>query len=306
MPIVAPVLIGFMVVMSALVVVGMHHTSTLWLRSLLNGLAHPRGGFLKRAAFGPLRLLGIGVLRIEHYVRVAMSWWANAYMRVLAHWFNGLRAAWHGFISEVAEVPHDVADALGYLRHHTIPHLINISLWPVRQLAREAHRLAHSASAYAHAEAHRIWRGIDHLEHRLTARFTKLYHGIDQFVHHTVWPRVKADERKLAGVITRDLPRIRREEKALSRRLSRLEKLLGISALVGLILRTLARRFPWLFCRNWKWLGPRVCGINPAYLEDVFALLLTAETIASLPTLVRIMQGVTRETAEGIKFLADV
>jgi hypothetical protein len=300
------VLVGFAVIMSALALHGLHHTSTVWLRSTLNGLAHPRGGFLRRAAFGPLTLLGRGVLRVEHYARAGISHWTSASSHVLANWLIGLRIVWHGLISEVEAIPHDVADALGYMRHRTIPHLINISLWPVRKLAHEAHRLAHAANAYAHHEAHRIWRGIDHLEHRLTARFTKLYHGIDQFVHHTVWPRVRADERRIAGVISRDLPRIRAEEKALSNRLSRLEKALGLGALTALLVRVLARRFPWLFCRNVTNVGKRVCGLDPSMIGDAFGLLVTAEMLTNFPELVRILQGVTRETTEAIKDLAEV
>lgn len=62
----------------------------------------------------------------------------------------------------------------------------------------------------------------------------------------------------------------------------------------------------WIRCSNWKRIGRSVCGMSPSWISGLLALFLTAEAIEDLPRLVKIMQGVAKETAEGIKDLAEV
>jgi hypothetical protein len=62
----------------------------------------------------------------------------------------------------------------------------------------------------------------------------------------------------------------------------------------------------WVRCSNWKRIGRSVCGMSPSWISGLLALFLTAEAIEDLPRLVKIMQAVAKETAEGIKDLAEV
>lgn len=193
-----------------------------------------------------------------------------------------------------------MADALGYLRHHAIPSLIHAAVSPVARLAHRALHAAHVADAYAHALERRLLRGIDRLEHRLVRRFERVFHGIDAFVRHTVWPRLRTAERELTHVVTRDLPAIRRGERALARRLSRVEKALALGVIGALMYRVLARVAPWLFCRNWKKVGNAVCGLNPSRLDALLALLLGAFLVRDLRTVAEWASGVEDEAAHGL------
>src|SRR5205814_6090636 len=106
-----------------------------------------------------------------------------------------------------------------------------------------------------------LWRGIDHLErdfHHLRERLRAFQRGIDTLIAHRILPAIRAAERAIAVTIPRELGRIRHRVGTLEDRLThpsrawlkRIARAMWGVALLGLVVRVLARRFPWLFCRQ--------------------------------------------------------
>src|SRR5947209_5012116 len=117
MPVVIPVLIPFLVILSALTVLALQQTENMWLRPLLEALSHPHGSFLKRIALRAASFVVSGVLWIERQVRHALAEFAAASLHVITQWFNGLATLVHHWFREIADLATDTADALAYLRH---------------------------------------------------------------------------------------------------------------------------------------------------------------------------------------------
>lgn len=235
------------------VLFGMHRTSNDWLVTLLTRLAHPQGSFLTRAAMKPLSLAAGGVLWVVNQVDHAISKAASHASAAVAHWLHGL-ASWFTHVFNAAEAfALDVEHAFTRLVHNTIPHAIHVATVP-------------------------LWRGIDHLErdlHHLQQRLTHFARGIDRLLTHRVLPALRHLEHAIAVTIPRELGRIRTRVGQLEHDLThpskawlkRLARAMWAAALLGLLIRTLARRFPWLFCRKVKTVGGRVCGLDSDLLN---------------------------------------
>jgi hypothetical protein len=253
-------LVGFAVIVGAFVLYGMHQASTVWLRSLIQNL--PGGSsFLRAFNRSPVvSLIEKGTSWLFHRVRKDVGDALVARLAPLAHWLSALGSREELLLDAVAGVADDTAHALSWLRRHTVPLLIRVAVAPVHALAQEASRTAHRAIGLAHKAERDFAIGIDRLDHRLTAHFTRVFHGIDEFIHAHVLPRVRAVERAIAVTIPRRLWRI-------EHRLGRIEKALGLGLLSALVFRVLARVAPWIFCRNVKKLGNRVCGLRPGFLN---------------------------------------
>jgi hypothetical protein len=262
-PLVAIPVVGFALLVAWFLLFGMHRTTNDWLTPLLTGLAHPHGSFLTRAALKPFSLAAGGVLwlvnRVDHFVSKAASHASAA----VAHWLHGL-AGWVTHVFSAAEAfALDVEHAFTRLVHHTIPHAIHVATVP-------------------------LWRGIDHLErdlHHLQQRLTHFARGIDRLLTHRVLPALRHLEHAIAVTIPRELGRIRTRVGQLEHDLThpskawikRLARAMWAAALLGLLIRTLARRFPWLFCRKVKTVGGRICGLDADLLN---ALLLDTLVIS--------------------------
>lgn len=298
MPIVLGVEIGWVILVTAFGAFLLSVTAKLWLRPLVQALQHPHGAWWKRVLLKPVEAVARATLYVEKHVQLALSRFASGSLHLLTRWFNGMAVAVHWTYKELGLIAHDVSHALTILRVHTIPHLIHVAVSPVRRLAHSALTHALAAERFAHALEKRLLHGIDRLAHRL---------------EHLVIPRLRAAERSIAGVITHDIPWLRRRERVLedrlrgqAARLTRVEKALGLGVFAAVIFRVLARVAPWLFCRNWKRLGRQICGVNPLMLEEALLFMFAAEIIGDLPALVKIMQGITEETTREMKRLSGV
>ena len=292
MPIVFPIEVPFIVLVAGVGAWMLMRTETMWLRPALQGLQHPTGAWWKRLALKAAGAVVAATLFVEKQVRLALSHFADGGLHLLARVFNGAASMFHFLFREVGAIADDIADALSYLRHHTIPHLIGRAVAPVRHLAHAAMAEALAAERFAKAQAERLARGIDRLGHRL---------------EHLVIPRITALERSVAGVISHDLPRLRRGEIALEHelgdlagRLKRIEKALGLGIFAALVYKILARVAPWLFCRNVNKLGRAVCGMNPSALDALIAALLAEIALQDIRTLARYAAAVEREVADDV------
>jgi hypothetical protein len=284
--------VGFGLLLAFLVLFGMHRTNQDWLVPLLRQLAHPQGSFLKRAVLKPLALVAAGIANIVQNVDHSISLAASHATAGVAHWLDGL-ASWVIRSYVVAgNFSAEVAHGFERLVTHTIPREIHSATRP-------------------------LWRGIDHLERDFTQlrdRLRAFAKGIDTLIAHRILPAIRHLEHAIAVTIPRELGRIRSRVGSLEDRvthpsrawLKRIARSMWAVALLGLLVRTLAKRFPWLFCRKTKVVGNRLCGLDQDLLN---ALLLDTVLIGgsiSIVEFAREMQSIERVGAEIIHgFIRD-
>lgn len=74
-----------------------------------------------------------------------------------------------------------------------------------------------------------------------------------------------------------------RENKAQGKRIGRIEKLLTVTALTGLVTMTIGRAGGgWIFCRNWRQVGRNVCGMNNGLLQSLLSGLIAIGSLLSI------------------------
>lgn len=247
--------IGFGILVSGLLLLGLHQTNQQWLLPLLRTLAHPHGNFLTRAALKPLSLAAGGIAYIVAQVDHAISVSASHYMHPLARWFRGLAAFVTLTAFHAGLFARETAIGFERLTAHVIPREIGRVTRPIDRRAKRAIKIgtiagllgANLAKRFAHVLGHEIRPQLHHLRHATTVA---LPHAIGR-----IGARERAIERELRDSIN---PRLRR-----------LAKLIGAGYLIGLIVRTLAKRFPWLFCRKVKSVGGRLCGLDQDLLNSL-------------------------------------
>jgi hypothetical protein len=287
---------------------GMHQGSNTWLRTLLEEYTKPRGSFVKRAVTAPLRAVARGVLRVEQVVRAAIASALLASGAAVASWLHGLGVLALGIAHEIEELGKGIEAGIVGLTTVWIPRYVRRALAPVERLARSGYRLGLRTRAELRADARRLGRGIDRLRERYDHLAKVRVKGIEEGIRTNIRPRLKAQERATARTRTRDIPALDARVTELDRllrggvslRLSRLEKLLGIGALTGAVVRVLAKRFPWLFCRNVGKLGRAVCGLNANTLNALTAILFGVLLVKDYQGLVREMQDVEHEAAQEV------
>jgi hypothetical protein len=297
MPIVFPEVAAFIAFAAAVGAFILYRTETMWLRPLVLALQHPHGSWWKRLLLKSASAVAVATLYVEKHVRLALSQFAAGGLHLLTRAFAGLASCFHYTYRELGLVAHDIADALAYLRHHTIPRLIHAATAPIAKVAHDAYAAALDAERFAKALEKRFLRGIDRLRVSLEAWVLTRLHGIDRLIGRLA-SRVKAVEHAITVTIPHELGAIRV-------RLTRLEKLLGIGALTAAIIRVLARRFPWLFCRNVGTVGRAICGMNPNQLNALLAALLGVLAVEDIRTLARYGEAVERELAEEVRRLTS-
>lgn len=220
------------------------------------------------------------------FVRTHVSHWAEAHLRPVTAWFGALNQLAFGLFVGIGALAGDVADEFERLLNIDLPHVLR------------------RAEAFAR-------HGIDALAHdlqRSLARLRGYAVGIDRLARHTILPQLHrltrtvehAIPRELAGIRTRLGALDRRIPRGLTHRLTRLEKLLGAAALAAVVVRTLARRFPWLFCRKVNALGRRLCGLDDSLLAG---LLEDTLLIAGIVSVVEFTQSLQTIEDEALKLL---
>jgi hypothetical protein len=299
MPIVfGGLLISVLLLAQVLGLIALHKTSLPLVRGLLGGWAE-QGGFRKWF----LRAIGVTALahaieHVVHRVRQAIARAAVANLHPVTRYFQDLRALAHFTYAELGAFGNSIADSIGLLIHHKIPSLI--------------HRVTNPIDARARAALNAARRSIS-LIHSLDHRLSRLLHGIDRLVRDSVIPRVRAAEHAIAGVITRDLPALRRREAALERevygdlraRIGRIERALGLGVFAALVYKILAKVAPWLFCRNVNTVGRAVCGLNPNQLNALLGVLLGVLAVEDIRTLARFAESIENEFAQEVKRLTS-
>lgn len=315
MPLALPAIaVGLGLILTWLVLYGMHQGSNTWLRTLVEEYSKPRGGFIKRVATAPVRAIARGVLRVEQVVRAAIAVALLATELAVVSWLHGLADLAIGVGRELEDLGKGIEAGIERLTTVWIPRFVHRALAPLERLAHEALRVGHRADAYAHAEASRLRHGIDRLRRDVAHDIARARRGIEHGIAARVLPRIRGLERTVEGAVTGALPRLRARERALerevygrlTRRLSRLEKLIGAGLIGAVVIRTLAKVAPWIFCRNVGRLGKTVCRLDADTLSAIEAALLGAFAVADFETLIRYMQDAEEEIIEEIQRFLNV
>lgn len=313
MPVVIALGVPLIVIAARFLVIALVATEPLWLRSLLNALSHPSGGFFKRTVFKALGLVVKGVLYVERIVLGAVSGAAAAGLGLVTRWLNGLSTlALHTF-KELGEIAWDTANSLSVLRHQTMPKYVGAKVAPVRAQAAGAAVLGRRSISLGRKNERDFTRGIDRLK-KLVLPLALGFAGIDAFVKGRHAARHHADHtHTIPHIRDVDIPRARAKDRAHDKtltehgtRLKRLERALGLGILAGLVVRTLAKVAPWLFCRNWKKIGRAVCGLSPGRVDALLALMLGVLAIRDIRTLARFAEAVEEDAARGIAALVGL
>lgn len=307
-----------------------------WLRPLLQWLFAPRQSFWKRVVLWPVQQIGRGVKAVMRYVLAVLGGALYLAGAALAHYFNAVR--WTEDLLTLALERGFAAayDGLIYLREVAVPKLIAVQLKPVADQARNAYALATAATTtltgisteFANGLRSLPWGVPGGIVQRVAAFWNAFEHLWDQVFKHivprldliqyTTLPRIAGQVADIYDDLYRtgrnSLPNIRRRladleaglGKILSNPLAWLEALLVSAAGILMLTRVLAKVAPNLFCNNTTNLTRQWCSAPTAYIDELLAVFFAVEAIENLPTLVAIMQGVARETADGLHQLAGV
>lgn len=242
----------------------------------------------------------------------------TAFVRAL-FWGIETGVGWIPFAGKVVKVPihkieQRVTNALGsavnaldgYIAHswHQLARL-------TRQMGREIEGLAHDLwlltavipGLVTEIALRRLFAAVLH-PIRATQRLLRAaaraeaaaLHLVQRTATHVLTPRLGALEHELDRVLEVDIPALRARTKALERRamrsyewLRKHERSLAAVAFSGAVAMSLRRlRLGWLRCRNWRRIGPHVCGLPASLIEDLlglsfaFGVLANPEEIARL------------------------
>lgn len=286
MPLLAPLLLPLLVILAALFLLAANETSKSWLEPLIASLQTPRGGFFTRIVTLPARALVALAASAFSAVSHAMSVAASHRLGALAHWLDALTARLamlrHGTVSHAEAIAH----GFERLTTHTLPRAIGRETRPINARAKKAAKAAAAAGLLGAALARRFAHVIGH---EIRPELHRLRHEATVALPRAIG-RIGARERTLERYIREKVdPRLRR-----------LAKLTGAGYLLGLILRTLARRFPWLFCRKVNTLGKRACGLPDDLMQALLLGTIALNGTVSVREFIRDAQAVEREALEAL------
>jgi hypothetical protein len=276
-------------------------------RPMLKSLAHPRGGIVTRIAASPIRTLARGLLWIERQTSAALAGFAAGSLAVIAGWL--IDASWlaRETYKEFNAQARDTLEAFGILRTETLPRVAKSAAAPALARAKGAERLGRTSISLGKTMRVRFGRSISLITKRLGA-LALVVAGIDVLVKGRNAARHHRDHaRDIPQIRDRDIPRAKAKDRAhdqtLARhgtRLGRLEKALGLGVLTGVVLRVLAKRFPWLWCRNLPKVANALCSLNPLKLNLLLGLLTGTLLIRDIRTVASYAESVTEQVGRGI------
>jgi hypothetical protein len=218
------------------------------------------GGFL-----GSLSLVLPIFAPLEKGVKKAVDWainnvrgwishWALAHVKAVTRWFIGLNLLAQRVAKEQAGLANDTADSLQKMRHHVIPHAVQVGVAPVRAQAVTAGQRASTALARTHALSSTLTR-----EHAAQVKLNVHYtHAIDSALPWAL-PRT----RTRVGTLEREYDALKGRTKALEdgaidtfKWLSTHRTTAAMGVFSGAVAWALSRLgYGFLRCRSWQNLG---------------------------------------------------
>jgi hypothetical protein len=252
-------LIGFAILIGGMAAFGMHFTAPYWLSSWINAMLHPHGNIFTRVALYPVTKLAQGAAWLYNQVAHALSVAASHSLWHVGTWLNGHATRETHVQKTNADFNTAVAEAFEHGFGVAVPRKIEAKTRPLH-------------------------RGIDHNANdlrKLRARLAKLALGIDTLLGAHLLLRTKHVEHATDVTIPRSIGGVRQRVKVLERELSnparrfvvRVWRRGWILVGAGLMVKFLAKKFPYLFCRGTTDFlrgrpgqYPGICGIDPGLL----------------------------------------
>lgn len=267
------------------------------------------GGLLKALTFGVSWIPWVGSAstgatnKVIHAVDTALGVAIQASQAVATRTFHDAWKITTWTAREIALLAEDTAAAVQAIVTSHVPLTIAASLGPLT-LAIEALR-----EAYNHLNRHTIPDAIRQAEARAAATTRATIGRLEGAVAHAAAGAVA-----IPGTVGWTVPDVlgwaRGKLAGVNARLTRLEKLVGLGALTGVLLNVIAREIPWVRCRNMRTLGKAACDTPVQQWEGLLADLLGGAILFSgavtLPELAKAIQDVTAELAEGVRDLYHV
>lgn len=283
----AALTVGPELLIAAIVLLALAITVKIWLEPLLAATSSRHGGTIARIADIPGKLIrtvaASAFSRVSHAISVA----ATHRMHPLARWFHAAGSLALGSAWAVGHFATDTAYSIERLATVVLPREIRRVTNPISKRATRA-----LAGAIAAGLA------VKHLRHYF-----------DRIYTHAIRPAIHRLEHTVDVTIPRSLGRIRTRVRDVERELTnpstrwlrRTAAAMWGAALLGLLVRTLARKFPWLFCRKVKNVGNRLCGLDSDLLNS---LLLDTVLIAGTVSVVEFARELQAVEGEAVNLLA--
>jgi hypothetical protein len=269
------------VLLAGIILLGLAITVQVWARAMIEVVTADHHSTIVHILTLPVRLITRVVLPGVNYVAHRLTVAASHYMHPLARWFDHLAEFALG--NAVAVGLFAERTAIGFERMTTVvlPREIGRAVRPVERKALKALGLAGLTAAALHHLARQLRHAI---YHDVLPRLHHLAHAIDVTI-----PRELGRIRTRAGRLERELTH------PSTRWLRRIAGAMWVTTLAGLMIRTLARRFPWLFCRKVKNVGNRVCGLDAGLLGSLLTDTLIIGGTISVVEFARELQAIEGE-----------
>lgn len=336
MALAAPLLIGLAILATYIGYLILQKTAEAWLRPLLQWLFAPRQSMWKRIITWPVHEIGKGLAAVFKYVLAILGGAFFLAGAQLARFFQAVAWTEDLFTLAFQRAFEATYNGLVYLREVGIPKLISAQVKPVADRANTAYALATAATTtltgisteFASGLRGLPWGTPSGIVARVAAFWNAFAHLWDQVFKHivprldliqyTTLPRVAGDVADIFDDLYKSgagsLPRIRQRLGALEKTVAQiasdplawLAALLGSVAGLAMLARVLELAAPDLFCRNTRTGTKALCAMRFADFDELFAFFVQVAIISNFETYVRLMQGATAVTAEGIADLLEV
>lgn len=282
-----PLVIPLIPLLVGLVLLALALTAQVWARAMVEIIAANHRNLILHILTLPLRLVTRVVLPGTNYILHKTSVAASHYMHPVARWFDALSQFALGNAVAVGLFAERTALAFERLTTHVIPREIGRAVRPVERKALKALGLAGLTAAALHHLARQLRHAI---YHDVLPRIHHLSHAIDVAIPRElgrIGHRVRDLEHDLTHPGTRWLRRI--------------AGAMWVATLAGLMIRTLARRFPWLFCRQVKGVGRRICGLDAGLLGSLLTDTLIIGGTISIVAFAEELQAIEGEAVSLIR-----
>lgn len=265
-------------------------------RPLLKAASTPQGGIVSEVTGAVPRAVASGLLWIERQVESALSHFAAAGLPVGAGWLSSQAVLARETYKEFNALAQDTLEAFGILRRQTLPRVAKAAAAPALNRAKAAQKQANRSISLGKTMNVRLGRSISANTKRLGA-LAAIVLGIDVLVkgrhaarhhrdHASTIPGLRAGAKTIGA-------RVGAQGRTLGRhgtRLGKLEKLLAGGALLAWLLRVMAKRWPFMFCRQWLAFSKAICGMRPGAFASLFGLLFSAWALSDLRRSARLAQ----------------
>jgi hypothetical protein len=242
------------------------------------GYDYSFGALLRKAAslftakipFTSIGVPGGGALatvfeKVDHIVQDSLAAGITGLETVLAKWWHAQEQLVRYTFDSLAWFAGETYNSFDSLIHghlptfvHSVTHPITVGLGKVgarftaleRTLEVDLTRTARALEAEIERDFGKAWRGIDHLRGSVAGSLAGVAHVLEGDIAHL-----------------RDYA-----HRILNRRLTRLEKLLGVGVISAIALATLTKYFPYWRCTNFRRFARGVCRSPLGSLDWIFAL----------------------------------